>query len=175
MRENTRSDKAIQARNARYLKYVEKVSPRSGNLTALTKAFLIGGATCVIGELISNGLTLLFPDVGNEMIATYTSMILVTVAILFTGLGFYDVIARQGGAGSFLTIPVFCEESRALCTPKKMSQRTRSLPLQKNAENYNKKWLKTLDSRGTNIVYYIGKFARDLFGQGKLQASRMGL
>ncbi len=107
MRENTRSDKAIQARNARYLKYVEKVSPRSGNLTALTKAFLIGGATCVIGELISNGLTLLFPDVGNEMIATYTSMILVTVAILFTGLGFYDVIARQGGAGSFLPITGF--------------------------------------------------------------------
>ena len=107
MRENTRSDKAIQARNARYLKYVEKVSPRSGNLTALTKAFLIGGATCVIGELISNGLTLLFPDVGNEMIATYTSTILVTVAILFTGLGFYDVIARQGGAGSFLPITGF--------------------------------------------------------------------
>ena len=107
MRENTRSDKAIQARNARYLKYVEKVSPRSGNLTALTKAFLIGGATCVIGELISNGLVLLFPDVGNEMIATYTSMILVTVAILFTGLGFYDVIARQGGAGSFLPITGF--------------------------------------------------------------------
>lgn len=107
MRENTRSDKAIQARNARYLKYVEKVSPRSGNLTALTKAFLIGGATCAIGELISNGLMLLFPDVGNEMIATYTSMILVTVAILFTGLGFYDVIARQGGAGSFLPITGF--------------------------------------------------------------------
>ena len=107
MRENTRTDKAIQARNARYLKYVEKVSPRSGNLTALTKAFLIGGATCVIGELISNGLMLLFPDVGNEMIATYTSMILVTVAILFTGLGFYDVIARQGGAGSFLPITGF--------------------------------------------------------------------
>ncbi len=107
MRENTRSDKAIQARNARYLKYVERVSPRSGNLTALTKAFLIGGATCVIGELISNGLTLFFPDVGNEMIATYTSMILVTVAILFTGLGFYDVIARQGGAGSFLPITGF--------------------------------------------------------------------
>ena len=107
MRENTRSDKAIQARNARYLKYVERVSPRSGNLTSLTKAFLIGGATCVIGELISNGLMLLFPDVGNEMIATYTSMILVTVAILFTGLGFYDVIARQGGAGSFLPITGF--------------------------------------------------------------------
>lgn len=107
MRENTRSDKAIQARNARYLKYVEKVSPRSGNLTALTKAFLIGGATCAIGELISNGLMLLFPDVGNEMIATYTSMILVPVAILFTGLGFYDVIARQGGAGSFLPITGF--------------------------------------------------------------------
>ena len=48
-------------------------------------------------------------------------------------------------------------------------------PATKKCRNYNKKWLKTLDSRGTNIVYYIGKFARDLFGQGKLQASRMGL
>ena len=41
------------------------------------------------------------------MVGAYTSMILVTVAILFTGLGFYDVIARHGGAGSFLPITGF--------------------------------------------------------------------
>ena len=34
-------------------------------------------------------------------------MTIIAVAILFTGLGFYDKIARRGGAGSFLPITGF--------------------------------------------------------------------
>ena len=50
---------------------------------------------------------LISPAMSKDMVANITSMILVTVAILFTGLGFFDVIARQGGAGSFLPITGF--------------------------------------------------------------------
>ena len=34
-------------------------------------------------------------------------MTIITLAILFTGLGFYDIIARKGGAGCFLPITGF--------------------------------------------------------------------
>lgn len=99
--------KEIVARNERYGKYVDSVTPQTSLLHSLLKAFVIGGITCVIGELIGDGLAFLLPTMSEEMISTYTSMILVTVAILLTGLGFYDVIARHGGAGSFLPITGF--------------------------------------------------------------------
>lgn len=50
---------------------------------------------------------LVFPDASVEFIANLTSMTLIVLAILFTGLGFYDVIARRGGAGAFLPITGF--------------------------------------------------------------------
>lgn len=99
--------KEIVARNERYGKYVDSVTPQTSLLHSLLKAFVIGGITCVIGELIGDGLAFLLPTMSEEMISTYTSMILVTVAILLTGFGFYDVIARHGGAGSFLPITGF--------------------------------------------------------------------
>lgn len=61
----------------------------------------------MIGQGIGDIVAVIAPAMPKDMIANITSMILVTVAILFTGLGFYDVIARQGGAGSFLPITGF--------------------------------------------------------------------
>ena len=43
----------------------------------------------------------------RDVIVNITSMTLITVAILLTGFGVYDVIARLGGAGSFLPITGF--------------------------------------------------------------------
>lgn len=93
-------------RNAAYAAYVEKISPSSKASTSLIKAFIAGGITCVIGELIRDLLGLI-PSVTDEQAAVYASIALVTVAILLTGIGVYDVIARQGGAGSFLPITGF--------------------------------------------------------------------
>jgi stage V sporulation protein AC len=42
-----------------------------------------------------------------EFVASVTSVTIITAAILITGLGWYDVIARVGGAGSFLPITGF--------------------------------------------------------------------
>ena len=50
---------------------------------------------------------LLLPKESVSFIANLTSATLIVLAILFTGLGFYDVIARRGGAGSFLPITGF--------------------------------------------------------------------
>lgn len=100
-------EEAIKQRNKRYNKYVDAVSPQTSAVKSLTKAFVIGGFTCVIGEFIADMLALGFPNMELTMIANITSMILVTVAIFITGFGWYDVIARHGGAGSFLPITGF--------------------------------------------------------------------
>lgn len=101
------SEEAIKKRNERYNKYVNTVSPKTAATKSLLKAFAIGGLTCVIGQFIADMLALAFPQMEVQMIANLTSMILVTTAIIITGFGWYDVIARQGGAGSFLPITGF--------------------------------------------------------------------
>ena len=98
---------SMQARNERYAKYVDSVTPTTSAFKSLLNAFLIGGTTCLIGQIIADIYALIFPSLEKEMIANITSMTLITVAIFFTGFGFYDIIARRGGAGSFLPITGF--------------------------------------------------------------------
>ncbi len=94
-------------RNRRYADYVKSVTPLSSTAKALFHAFLVGGITCVIGQLIAEGYHLLFPGATADTISAYTSMTIITIAILLTGFGVFDVIARVGGAGSFLPITGF--------------------------------------------------------------------
>lgn len=103
------SDKtnAVKQRNDRYNKYVDTVTPKTSIPKAMWHSFWIGGVTCMIGQGIGDVLAYTMPSLSKDMVSNITSMILVTVAILFTGLGFYDIIARQGGAGSFLPITGF--------------------------------------------------------------------
>lgn len=98
---------AITERNKRYKKYVDSISPQTGAVKSLFNSFWIGGLTCTIGQVIFDLYNLAFPTMTNDMLSNITSMTLVTVAIFFTGFGFYDVIGRRGGAGSFLPITGF--------------------------------------------------------------------
>lgn len=98
---------AVTQRNDRYNKYVNTVTPKTSLVKAMWHSFWIGGLTCVIGQGIGDIVKAIAPTMATDTVANITSMILVSVAILFTGLGFYDVIARQGGAGSFLPITGF--------------------------------------------------------------------
>lgn len=99
--------KTKQIRDKKYNEYVKSITPLSSTFKSVFHAFLIGGLTCVIGQVIAEILTLLLPEMDKQMIASITSMIIITIAILFTGLGFFDAIARVGGAGSFLPITGF--------------------------------------------------------------------
>ena len=102
------SDNAyVKTRNERYEKYVKAVSPSTSPLRSLFNSFWIGGLTCFIGEGLGDLYALIFPKLSVDMISNITSMTLISLAILLTGLGFYDVIGRRGGAGSFLPITGF--------------------------------------------------------------------
>jgi len=99
--------KSQTMRNERYVKYVEAVSPKTGMAHSLLFAFLIGGSICLIGQFIFDGFAAIFPATDPIMISNFTSMSLITVAIILTGFGWYDLFARRGGAGSFLPITGF--------------------------------------------------------------------
>lgn len=100
-------NKENNRRNNRYNEYVKSVTPSTSMIKSLLNSFWIGGLTCLIGQIIFDVYFWIFPYLDVSMISNFTSMTLISVAILFTGLGFYDVIARRGGAGSFLPITGF--------------------------------------------------------------------
>lgn len=97
----------IQKRNERYGKYVDSVTPKSGTVKSLLNSFWVGGLTCCIAQGVGDIYKLIFPNFSEDLIVNITSMTIITIAILFTGLGFYDIIARKGGAGCFLPITGF--------------------------------------------------------------------
>ncbi|MBQ8881955.1 MAG: SpoVA/SpoVAEb family sporulation membrane protein [Clostridia bacterium] len=97
----------MKKRNERYGEYVKAITPTTSPAHSLFNSFWIGGLTCVIAQLVAEIYALILPNYPLETISNFTSMTIIAVAILFTGLGFYDKIARRGGAGSFLPITGF--------------------------------------------------------------------
>lgn len=106
MNDNKLSKKEKE-RNERYSQYVKAVTPQNSLAKSLWNSFWIGGLTCAIAQGVGDIYALLLPGLSDDMIANITSMTIISIAILFTGFGFYDVIARKGGAGSFLPITGF--------------------------------------------------------------------
>jgi stage V sporulation protein AC len=71
----------------------------------MLKAFLVGGLICTLGQ----GLIQFYLGRGlpREDAATATSMTLVFLGALLTGLGVYDDIGRFAGAGTLVPITGF--------------------------------------------------------------------
>ena len=67
-------------------------------------AFVVGGLICVVGQLIQTGWLMLLP---REDAASATSISLVFLSALFTGLNLYNKLARFGGAGTLVPITGF--------------------------------------------------------------------
>ena len=88
-----------------YGAYVKKKSPNSKLFPNILKAFLVGGIICCIGQAILNLFIMLVND--KELSATLTSICLVFLGALLTGLGLYDDLAKIGGAGTLVPITGF--------------------------------------------------------------------
>ena len=88
-----------------YQEYVAKKAKKSPILKDTALAFLIGGAICVLGQ----GITELWTAAGldKEAAGTATSVSLVFLSVLLTGLNLYNKIARFGGAGTLVPITGF--------------------------------------------------------------------
>ena len=88
-----------------YQQYINKKTPNSTLGKDLFYAFVIGGLICIIGQLITNGLKTM--GVGEENAPVYTSVIMIFLGALFTGLGLYDRLAKIAGAGTIVPITGF--------------------------------------------------------------------
>ncbi len=68
-------------------------------------AFIIGGGICVLGQAIMNGFFALGLDKVDA--GTATSISLVFLSALLTGLNLYNKLGRYGGAGTLVPITGF--------------------------------------------------------------------
>ena len=88
-----------------YQAYIKQKSPRSPIVKDTALAFLIGGAICVLGQLILDGYRSLGLDKTDA--GTATSVTLIFLAALTTGLNLYNSLARFAGAGTLVPITGF--------------------------------------------------------------------
>lgn len=88
-----------------YAKLVKRMAPRSPIVKNCIFAFLVGGGICALGQAIMNGYTAL--GLEQKDASTATSMTLVALSALFTGLSLYDNLAKYAGAGTLVPITGF--------------------------------------------------------------------
>ena len=89
----------------RNIRRISQKSPKSPIWKDTALAFLIGGAICVLGQLILDGYRSLGLDKTDA--GTATSVTLIFLAALTTGLNLYNSLARFAGAGTLVPITGF--------------------------------------------------------------------
>ncbi len=88
-----------------YAEYVKKKSPNSKTLRDTLRAFLMGGLICCVGQLFIELYK--YFGVSAELGSSCTSITMVFLGALLTGLGVYDNLAKFGGAGTLVPITGF--------------------------------------------------------------------
>ena len=91
--------------NKQYAEFVKEKSPPSPIWGDLLRAFLIGGAICALGQVITE--LWVMSGLSRADAGTACSMTLVFLGALCTGLGVYDDAAKFGGAGTLVPITGF--------------------------------------------------------------------
>ncbi len=94
-----------------YGKLIKDMAPRSPIKKDCFNAFWIGGLICCVGQLLLNGYAALGLDKTDA--GTETSMTLVAMSALLTGLSLYDDIEKHAGAGTLVPITGFANSISA--------------------------------------------------------------
>ena len=89
----------------KYSKMTKKASPPSPKVKDFIWAYIVGGAICVIGQLLLEFYTKMGLDEKQVKMAVPVSIIF--LAALLTGFGIFDKIARRAGAGTLVPITGF--------------------------------------------------------------------
>lgn len=88
-----------------YESLVNQVKPKPTYIKNFFWAFVIGGLICMTGQIILNSL--MKSGIELQDAGSMTSVILIFLAALFTGLGLYDELAKRAGAGTIVPITGF--------------------------------------------------------------------
>ena len=89
-----------------YKRYADARAPRSPLLRDCLFAFCVGGLLCTLGQVLRN-LYLGPCGMSEEDAGTVASVTLIALAVVLTGLGFFDRIAKYAGAGTLVPITGF--------------------------------------------------------------------
>ncbi len=92
--------------NEDYLEFVKKISPKTNEVKTLWHAFWVGGVICLIGQFIRYML-MYWVGLYGDTLAGATSMVMIFLGALLTGLGIYDRIGKYAGGGSIVPITGF--------------------------------------------------------------------
>lgn len=105
------SEKDQTAKEEKYNQYVKDMTPAHNKVANFFKAYLVGGIICVIGQGIMN----LYLNWGQseEIASGYTSLTLILLSVLLTGLNIYPKLAKFAGAGTVVPITGFANSVAA--------------------------------------------------------------
>lgn len=95
----------MQLSKSQYTQMYKEASENTKSYLTIPKAFVIGGLICALGEFFLTtyenlGLT-------KEQYSLLTSVTLIFLSALLTGLGIYGKIAKHAGAGTLVPITGF--------------------------------------------------------------------
>ena len=87
------------------IQLIKKYESKSPLIKNFIMSFLFGGTICLLGELIKRGLFYL--EISSDDARALTTVILIFIASVLTGLGIFDKIARHAGAGTLVPVTGF--------------------------------------------------------------------
>ena len=100
-----------QKQQEAYKNYVKQKTPVHSLPKNMTKAFVTGGIICTIGQFILNYCESF--GMSKDTCGGWTSVILILMSVLLTGLNLYPRIAKWGGAGALVPITGFANSVAA--------------------------------------------------------------
>ncbi len=100
------------AQKKNYRDYTERRAKKSPLFRDLLCSFLVGGSICLIGQGIK-AIALSMQIEENE-VKVIVPVLLIFLSCLLTGIGWYDSLAKIGGAGTLVPITGF---ANAMCSP----------------------------------------------------------
>lgn len=94
-----------------YKKYAERTSAKANVFVCCVKSFFVGGAICAFAQLLCYiyGLA----SLGEENAKLLTTVTLIFLTALTTGLGWFDKLAKHAGGGTLVPITGFANSIAA--------------------------------------------------------------
>lgn len=105
------NEQDTKKRNDNYSQYVKQVTPKHSIVKNTIIAFIVGGIICTIGQFFTGYYKAMGAE--EEAAKAYNSLTLVFLAVLFTGFGLYQKLAKFAGAGTLVPITGFANSVAA--------------------------------------------------------------
>lgn len=105
------TERSSEKKEKIYNQYVKENTPKKSWFINLCKAYLIGGLICTLGQVLTN----LYMGTGmeKESATLYTTLSLIFLSVVFTGLNLYQKLANFAGAGTIVPITGFANSVAA--------------------------------------------------------------